>query len=219
MVYCFVPHQSICSRSLLSWRLRRLCCIRHITDKDNSLVVDKWYESISRWLGVVGKDCVHRAVSVITDIVDSLGTDGVSRSKQLCYTSLSDHIDTASQLLTVYMQHQHPGELPSIFMPSSSPSLSLAQSGHLSKKICKCQGIWHLSWKCQENDQKSGKCRGKSCHGKLFSLTFKFGWDAGGVICLERGANDLHMVQLMPLPPHHLLLQQNPEWFIFLVPA
>jgi len=25
------------------------------------------------------------------------------------------------------------------------------------------------------------------------------------VICLERGANDLHMVQLMPLPPHHLL--------------
>jgi len=27
------------------------------------------------------------------------------------------------------------------------------------------------------------------------------------VICLERGANDLHMVQLMmPLPPYHLLL-------------
>jgi len=27
------------------------------------------------------------------------------------------------------------------------------------------------------------------------------------VICLEQGANDLHMVQLMPPPPHHLLLQ------------
>jgi len=27
------------------------------------------------------------------------------------------------------------------------------------------------------------------------------------VICLERGADDLHMVQLMPLPPHHLLLR------------
>jgi len=39
------------------------------------------------------------------------------------------------------------------------------------------------------------------------------------VICLEQGANDLHMVQLMPLPPHHLLLQLNPEWFTFLVPA
>jgi len=26
------------------------------------------------------------------------------------------------------------------------------------------------------------------------------------VICLEGGANDLHMVQLMPPPPHHLLL-------------
>ena len=39
------------------------------------------------------------------------------------------------------------------------------------------------------------------------------------IICLQRGANDLHMVQLMPLPPHHLLLQQNPEWFILLVPT
>ena len=38
-------------------------------------------------------------------------------------------------------------------------------------------------------------------------------------VCLERSANDLHMVQLMPLPPRHLLLQQNPEWFILLVPA
>jgi len=27
------------------------------------------------------------------------------------------------------------------------------------------------------------------------------------LICLELDANDLHMVQLMPLPPHHLLLQ------------
>ena len=39
------------------------------------------------------------------------------------------------------------------------------------------------------------------------------------VICLERGADDLRMVQLIPLPPRHLLLQQNPEWFILLVPA
>jgi len=27
------------------------------------------------------------------------------------------------------------------------------------------------------------------------------------VICMERGANGLHMVHLMPLPPHRLLLQ------------
>ena len=33
------------------------------------------------------------------------------------------------------------------------------------------------------------------------------------VICLERGADGLHMVQLMPLPPSH----QNS--FAFLVPA
>jgi len=25
-------------------------------------------------------------------------------------------------------------------------------------------------------------------------------------ICLQRAASDVHMVQLMPLPPHHLLL-------------
>jgi len=33
------------------------------------------------------------------------------------------------------------------------------------------------------------------------------------VICLEIGVNDLRMVQLMPLPPNYLLLQQNREWF------
>jgi len=31
-------------------------------------------------------------------------------------------------------------------------------------------------------------------------------WGSGIVICLERGANDVQMVQLMPLPPHYLLL-------------
>jgi len=32
-------------------------------------------------------------------------------------------------------------------------------------------------------------------------------------ICLERGANDLHIVQLMPMPPHCLILYENPDWF------
>ena len=44
-------------------------------------------------------------------------------------------------------------------------------------------------------------------------------WGAGLVICLQLAANDLHMVQLMPLPPRNILLQQNPEWFILLVSA
>jgi len=37
------------------------------------------------------------------------------------------------------------------------------------------------------------------------------------VICLERGADCLHMVQLMPLHPqtHHLLPHLNPDWFYF----
>jgi len=33
------------------------------------------------------------------------------------------------------------------------------------------------------------------------------------VSCLQRGADDLHMVQLMPLSPHHLMLQENLKWF------
>jgi len=40
------------------------------------------------------------------------------------------------------------------------------------------------------------------------------------VICLERGANDLHMVQLMSLPPVISCSSkiQIPEWFTSLVP-
>ena len=29
------------------------------------------------------------------------------------------------------------------------------------------------------------------------------------VICLEQSANDLHMVQLMPLPPHHVCFRKS----------
>jgi len=36
-------------------------------------------------------------------------------------------------------------------------------------------------------------------------------------ICLEQGVNDLHMAQLMTLPPHHLLLHENPDWFNLLL--
>ena len=38
----------------------------------------------------------------------------------------------------------------------------------------------------------------------------------GVVICLEQGADCLHMVQLMPLHPkktHHILPHLNPDWF------
>jgi len=39
------------------------------------------------------------------------------------------------------------------------------------------------------------------------------------VICLERGANYFDMVQLMSLPPRHLLLHQNPDWLNILALA
>jgi len=39
------------------------------------------------------------------------------------------------------------------------------------------------------------------------------------VICLEQGANVLHMVQLMPLPPHYLSLIKIQNSLALLVPA
>jgi len=44
----------------------------------------------------------------------------------------------------------------------------------------------------------------------------KIEWQGVGVVvCLERGADCLHMVQLMPTHPrpHHLLPHLNPDWF------
>jgi len=40
-------------------------------------------------------------------------------------------------------------------------------------------------------------------------------WGVGVVICLERGADCLYMVQHMPVSPkpHHLLPRLNPDWF------
>ena len=36
------------------------------------------------------------------------------------------------------------------------------------------------------------------------------------VLCLERGANDLHVVQMMPLPlPAIICASENPEWLSF----
>jgi len=43
-------------------------------------------------------------------------------------------------------------------------------------------------------------------------------WGAGVVICLERGA-DLHMAQLMPLPPTVSCSSKIQIGFTFLVPA
>ena len=43
-------------------------------------------------------------------------------------------------------------------------------------------------------------------------------WGAGMVICLERGA-DLHMAQLMPLPPTVSFFSKIQISFTFLVPA
>jgi len=59
-----------------------------------------------------------------------------------------------------------------------------------------------------------------SACGRKGIQPIKTEWGCTGiVICLEQGANDFHMAHLMAMPPDHLLLQYNPEWFTFLVPA
>jgi len=50
-----------------------------------------------------------------------------------------------------------------------------------------------------------------SCRGVLR-------WGAGVVICLERGAVDLHMAQLMPLPLTVFCFSKIQTGFTFLVP-
>jgi len=40
-------------------------------------------------------------------------------------------------------------------------------------------------------------------------------WGTGMVICLERDANDLHMVQLMPLPPHQIAPVKSRVVYLF----
>ena len=52
--------------------------------------------------------------------------------------------------------------------------------------------------------------------GKCYAMVAQGLWLVWlGPTCLERGADCLHMVQLMPLhpKPHHLLPYLNPDWF------
>ena len=71
----------------------------------------------------------------------------------------------------------------------------------------------HLS--CKETRKKSVYVQVTLVIGALTALAGcqeqhpvckKFSGDAGAVVCQQRGANDLHMFQKMPLPTHHLLL-------------
>jgi len=68
--------------------------------------------------------------------------------------------------------------------------------------MCKCCHNWFDTVLHQEEHPAHKKLNGKV-----------LAW-----LCLERGANDLHMVQLMSLLPHHLLCHENPEWFYILPP-
>jgi len=99
------------------------------------------------------------------------------------------------------------------------------------KKVCFCMSlIWSSA---SENEAVKPKLKlvwhGSSCDFLFVFFTYEFAlplvlwhcwlgirksiwpvkielWGASMVICLQWGVDNLHMVQLMPLPPHHLLL-------------
>ena len=66
---------------------------------------------------------------------------------------------------------------------------------HIINSVISCQFMPSVLWSCWLGGRKG-----------IRPVKNMEWWVAGMVICLEQGANDLHMVQLMPLPLHHLLL-------------
>ena len=72
-----------------------------------------------------------------------------------------------------------------------------------------------LRWKNFENRAAVGKVRGKR-YWHVFFVGRQEEQQSGAVCCLEQGANDLHIVQLMPLPSSFIKIQIG---LTFLVPA
>jgi len=72
--------------------------------------------------------------------------------------------------------------------------------------ICVCL-LLSVPWHCWLGIRKS-----------VQSVKIKW-WGTGMVVCLERGANDLHVDHLVSLPPSLLLLYWNQNSLPFLVPA
>ena len=53
---------------------------------------------------VTARWCIIRSLSIMTDIVEHLSAEGVSRSKQMCHAALRDYIHIALCLVPIYVQ-------------------------------------------------------------------------------------------------------------------
>jgi len=69
--------------------------------------------------------------------------------------------------------------------------------------VLMCIKLPSVLWHCWMGVTKS------ICPVKMWMMRCWCGHLSG----LRCSANDMHMVQLMPLPPHRLLLHQNADWF------
>ena len=55
------------------------------------------------------KPCIKRVLHLVADLIESMSVDGVSRSKQICYQSVEEVIQTAMFLFPIYIRQ--PGKL------------------------------------------------------------------------------------------------------------
>ncbi|KAI0232540.1 Exportin-6-A, partial [Lamellibrachia satsuma] len=70
-----------------------LCQLRHVAHlADNKALQEE------------AKPCIKRVLHIVADLVESMAVDGVSRSKQICYQSVDEVIQTVSFLFPIYIR-------------------------------------------------------------------------------------------------------------------
>lgn len=74
------------------WTLE-LCQLRHVTHLANSKTMQE-----------EAKPCIKRVLHIVADLIESMAVDGVSRSKQICYQSVEEVIQTTSFLFPIYIR-------------------------------------------------------------------------------------------------------------------
>ena len=114
------------------------------------------------------------------------------------------------------------GEITLFYMYFVYFAAQLWKNSTILQHLAQLQWYWWLMGQREKNNtilwwwqnQFLGGCSTRQFqwpwYGELLIFTV-----AGAVVCLEQGANDLHMVQLMQLTRHYSLIQA--EWLVLLV--
>jgi len=91
--------------------------------------------------------------------------------------------------------------VPTSYEPLFRMFISTVLSSNISCSLFFYFLFFFVNRLCLQCFDTVGWASGRAC--SLYKIEW---WGAGMVVCLEWGANDLHMVQLMPLPLDHFLL-------------